>query len=378
LKNITLHHTLQLGLMAMLLALVAERTSAAEIVLRAEARPTGTVVRLGDIADVFTDEADVRRQLVELELFPTPTAGTKRYVRVREALDLLHARGVNLAVHRVSGQSAVEVSTGPLSAAELAPLSSLQERQATDAVRNLIVRYLTKQLPNENGWSLDFKLTEEQSRAILATPSKLVVSGGAAPWVGNQRFELTPTGNASTISVEATVTLPPAVVVAVRTIPKHTIVQPDDVELQRGIKSSKPASELIMRIEDIVGRETTRTIVAGQYLEEDHVRQPLSIRRGDIVTVYARNSGLRVRTTARAKDDGSLGDLIAIESLLNKQTFFARVTGIQEVEVYAHGIDASGKTDARNMASGIAAAQNAQESQQSNVAARLRTVGETK
>ena len=67
----------------------------------------------------------------------------------------------------------------------------------------------------------------------------------------------------------------------------------------------------------------------------DALRTPALVRRGDVVTVYARSAGIRVRTAARARDDGSQGDLVSVESLLDRSTFFARVSGIREVEVYA-------------------------------------------
>ena len=42
---------------------------------------------------------------------------------------------------------------------------------------------------------------------------------------------------------------------------------------------------------------------------------------------------MQVRTTARAREDGSQGDLITVESLTERKPFFARVCGPQEVEV---------------------------------------------
>jgi hypothetical protein len=51
--------------------------------------------------------------------------------------------------------------------------------------------------------------------------------------------------------------------------------------------------------------------------------------------LYARSAGLRVRTTVRSREDGGVGDLIAVESLTDRAAFYARVTGIQEAEVYA-------------------------------------------
>ena len=374
------------GVYCVLVGALAQGAISAEIVVRSEARPAGALVRLGDVADVFTDDVAQRRQLADLELFPTPAVGAKRFVRVRELLDLLNHRGVNLALHRVSGQSVVEVSSAtPVAVVDLPPLTTAQERQANEAVRTALARYLTQQLPDENGWMVEVKLSPEQARQVLSSVGKLTAQGGAAPWVGGQRFQVSTAGaTAGPLSIDAQVTLPPAVVVAVRSIGKQTVVQREDVELQRGIKAARPASELVTRIEDVVGRETTRSLAAGQYLEQDHIRQPLSVRRGDVVTVYARSAGLRVRTTARAKDDGSVGDLIAVDSLLNKQSFFARVSGIQEVEVFAHGIDASGSANAaaNQTATKKAAANNTARqpaappaTQQSNVAAQLLTSG---
>ena len=62
---------------------------------------------------------------------------------------------------------------------------------------------------------------------------------------------------------------------------------------------------------------------------------PLAVHHGDVVTVYAQSGAVRIRTNARARDEGSVGELVAVESLLNRSTYYARVSGIREVEVYA-------------------------------------------
>ncbi len=67
----------------------------------------------------------------------------------------------------------------------------------------------------------------------------------------------------------------------------------------------------------------------------DAVRQPLAVHRGEVVTVLARAGGIRIRTNARAREEGSVGELVAVESLLNRSTYYARVSGTREVEVFA-------------------------------------------
>ena len=66
-----------------------------------------------------------------------------------------------------------------------------------------------------------------------------------------------------------------------------------------------------------------------------------------MVTVFARASGIQVRTTARAREEGSRGDLIMVESLTDRSRYFARVTGIQEVDVYARPTSAQDDTQTR-------------------------------
>jgi hypothetical protein len=42
--------------------------------------------------------------------------------------------------------------------------------------------------------------------------------------------------------------------------------------------------------------------------------------------------------SARSHDEGALGDLVTVESLAKRETYFARVTGPQACDVYAHAI----------------------------------------
>ena len=123
------------------------------------------------------------------------------------------------------------------------------------------------------------------------------------------------------------------------------LILPSDVRLQR--KDSSDDEESGFRsIDEVVGKETTRSVGKGRALLQTMVRSPLLVRRGDMVTVCARASGICVRTTARARDAGSLGDLIAVKSL-NGDTFLAQVSNTREVEVMARSVKANSPAIAR-------------------------------
>jgi flagella basal body P-ring formation protein FlgA len=88
-------------------------------------------------------------------------------------------------------------------------------------------------------------------------------------------------------------------------------------------------------VEEAVGHELVRPVPAGAAVSSDCLRPPLAVHRGEVVTVYAQSGAIRIRTNARARDEGSVGELVAVESLLNRSTYYTRVSGIREVEVYA-------------------------------------------
>lgn len=83
----------------------------------------------------------------------------------------------------------------------------------------------------------------------------------------------------------------------------------------------------------VVERPKQATAEAPRQAAPEQPAEPPLVRRGEMVTVFARSAGVRVRTTARAYDDGALGEQIIVESPANRKKYVARVTGPQEAEV---------------------------------------------
>jgi flagella basal body P-ring formation protein FlgA len=319
---------------------VSPLVPAAEVRFREECRADGGIVRLGDVAEIVATDVQEAAALAQIELFPAPPPGEKRFIRAQQIQDQLLLSKINLAHHRLSGASQMVLygaaPAEPAAAAEPPrPLSTGELNRAVDVARRAIVQHLKQQPGPEQAWAVTPMIDQRQARSLLTAKGEVMVSGGSAPWVGTQQFVLafqTPNG-AAELAVSAEVALPPAVVVAVRTVPRGAIVQPSDVELRPGGASVTLGA--IGSMEEAVGLETTRVLFAGQVLDAQAIRHPVLVHRGEVVTLYARAAGVQVRTTGRARDDGSLGTLVEVESLLDKSIIFARVSGPQEVEVYA-------------------------------------------
>ncbi len=129
---------------------------------------------------------------------------------------------------------------------------------------------------------------------------------------------------------------PTKVLVAARDLPRNQTIRESDLKLTdfTGVlRASKPTDQP----SDVLGRETTRPIPAGQVIDVSQLQRPVLIRRNDTVTVLSRSAGVEVRTQAKATEDGALGDLIVLESPGNKQKYSARVAAVQLAEVYASG-----------------------------------------
>ena len=162
---------------------------------------------------------------------------------------------------------------------------------------------------------------------------------------GSSRVAISATGGATAVRVASAKADDVAVgkssgsapvVVAVRTLPRGSLIGKDDVRLEHQDVSSL-STDAIGAIENVIGREATRTVAAGKVLEVTSVQSPNLVRRGEIVSVCVRRPGIRVRSFARARDDGGLGDMIAVESTDDRRTFLVRVSGRREVEVHSRG-----------------------------------------
>jgi flagella basal body P-ring formation protein FlgA len=316
---------------------------AAEFQLRTQCQARGALVRLGDLADVYDSNRQTAEKLAALELFPAPPAGQPRFVQVREIQDFLLLRGVNLVEHRFSGSSQVVVtrSTGLLGSTggRLQLLLAGEMKKASQRIRDALLQYMQQNAPTRDMPDVEFTLTDDQARTVAKAEQNPVLRGGTPPWSGTQQFLV------SVAAAEGPVRFPlgvqmtrcPVVAVAAHGLPRGTVIRPEDVLLASNVPQNEQGGAF-RSADELIGRETTRSVLEGRPIDRDSVRSPLLVRRGEVVTVYARSAGIRIRTVARARDDGAQGELVALEAIQDRKVFFARVCGVQEVEIYARAV----------------------------------------
>lgn len=295
---------------------------------------------LGEIADIQSDDPQQNRQLAELELVLAPAKGTKRFLRSREVQDLLMARGVNLAVHHFSGAREIQIGVDVEDKVPTAPIAvpTDQEARLSTAVKTAIAQYLDSSGDPGQRWYIEVDLSEVLPQ--LATASHILeITGGQRPWTGRQQFALllsTEQGEVR-VPVAAEISILQPRVVAIRELRRGAIIRESDVELRH-----EPATYIAQRaadgfksVDQVVGQEVRRPIRVGQSVDRGDVQRPVLVHRGDEVTVFARTGGIQVSTRAVARDDGSHGELVEVETLIDRTKIYARVSGPQTVDIFA-------------------------------------------
>ena len=116
----------------------------------------------------------------------------------------------------------------------------------------------------------------------------------------------------------------PTVPVMVRGVTAGRVIRPDDVALAAVPPDDLP-SDHVTTIDDIVGREAATTLRADRAVGVSSLRSPRVIRRGDIVELTIHGGGVSVATEAVARADGSIGDVVEVETRSPRRRLTAEI-----------------------------------------------------
>jgi len=308
----------------------------ADVVLRERATTSGPIVRLGDVADITAASTSILKNLASTPLVPTPAPGSTEFLQRSQIRDLLATRGIDMLRLRIRGATVVEIGKASKQSEIEAPTASSNReigpnREIETSLHDAIEHYLR----NETGHDL-WRITVNTTGKALGP--NFTVRGGRKPWTGRQKFRVSGTNPDEAFEVQATVVKIQSVLFSRQVIKKGDIIRAADVELRQ--HEGRVPSHVLSTPDQVVGMEARRSIPANVILQENQVRAPLQVERGETVTVVARTGGISVRTFAVARQDGAMGDLVQIETLDGSQRFAARVSGRHRLEVLAAGTQA--------------------------------------
>lgn len=368
----------------------------AEIRLRAEpVRCSQNLVTLPDVAEIIpaaNEPIQQTNQLQQTVLFTAPVRGERRTVERIELRDILSRLGFSSVQHQLTGAAKIvvvnelnndsvivpasytyEKTTSNLTSSVIPAVNPLRKESVTpqliktleQQIADAIVAYLNHCTTIETGkisndpWKVTVKLTQDQARLFATSGQIEEIFGGSLdqwnPSSSRQQFsirmqKLDPATEQNVIvTVDTVIELPQQIVVVRRSLPKGYIISESDVMLRR-IENLREEN-FFVDFTEVIGQETTCAVRERSILTSAMIKKPTWVHKGDIVTVRLLNNGISVRTEGVAKNDGTQGDTIPIETIrpnngkrntLNSKaetsTFLARVCEPKTVEVFASGI----------------------------------------
>jgi len=263
--------------LAVLLATAAAMAQTDRVVLKTSASIGGPLVRLGDVATIEVRNSELQAELIDMELMPAPSKDYASYLTINDIRSILAARGISGDDVAVSGSNRVRMEA-----------ASVQE-----TIKNAAVN--AKRVPRRT-------------------------FGGRT--IGDQPQEVMTVAH------------------VVRNVRRGEVIQASDVEM-RELTVVRRDDSYPSALQNVVGKEATRTIAADRPVSANDIREPIIVRRNDVVTVYAHAGNVVVRREMLALNDAGLRELVEVQPIEPKrygrarqaERFQAQVSGPGEAVV---------------------------------------------
>ncbi len=339
-----------------------------QLSLKASAQVASNIVKLSDLIDT-NNSRGLNENLLALPLSPSPAKGAEQLWTRATVESLLKLKGiqtrtltwvgpeeckvvrsnqvsmpidngVTTAVAYSNGESQVvqavsQSTTERFVATQINEQStSLSQRHAVSAIQS----YLRTVSDSDFDYEIKVDIPAEGIEYLRTRSNIVAVSGGSAPWVGQQRFVLQTKSRdqITNIEVGAIVELPTRVVATNRNLGKDHIISAADLRLIVLPKSSRvEPSVCFTDVNQVIGKQLRRTLATGQAIESNHIGSPRLVEQNDEVEIQVSAAGLMVSTRAKALQGGGLNDLIVVEVLPQRSKVTARVTAAGVVSAIA-------------------------------------------
>ncbi|MHB8731695.1 MAG: flagellar basal body P-ring formation chaperone FlgA [bacterium] len=299
--------------------LPGEGASGLTVTVVSGAASRGTVVTLGDCARVSGPGADRAAATV---IAQAPPAGQTSTITAGQIAAVLAGLGARAASLGGAGRCQVTTPAETIAAARIVA-------SAVDALQAAL-----PPLPITGGAYTVSALTAPQAEVV---PVGTVLAGIAPPvpgvGVATVTVRLTQGGAlVRTVPVALQVAMRLPVLVAARDLPYHTALTPDALSRETRTITNLYGTP-IADPKAVAGLWTTQAVAAGSMLTDRMVATQPAVQRGDLVTITVSRGALVISASGHARQDGTIGEAIAIEIEGTGTVVQARVTGRDAAEV---------------------------------------------
>jgi flagella basal body P-ring formation protein FlgA len=292
------------------------------ISLRAESTIRGAGIRLGDLADIQGGDPALVMRLRAVEVGRTPLPGLSRtldlpYIKARLRLAQIDLAGLTWDVPPAVTVVAASqrVTGGDLAAAAREQVHALRAAEGTPA--SIQPTAIPPDLILPAG-TLELKARVRPGAELTGT-----VPVAVEVWVDGVQVR--------SLSVGVKVVPLVEVLVAARLIPRHTLLGPEDVKVER--RPLGTGTEPLREPAAALQQRALRTISPGEPILATLLEFPPLVRRGEIVTLTVQGPGLVAVTQGEAREDGKAGQIIRVRNRASGREVYGQVEGERSVRV---------------------------------------------
>lgn len=289
------------------------------VVVARESIVSSDAIRLGDIA---TLEGEGARALEGVTLGTAPAAGESRTLSGTAVLAAL-GRAADLREITYTIPAAVRVRRAT--------------QQVTEAeVRQLLEGYLAEHLAGTPG---DVVIRTVELSAPIQVPegayTARVIAPPNAPLFGRIRVQVEfVVGDrpVKTTWITADVGLYGKVIVTRRPVARGETLAGDDVTIDRRDLSELPR-DVLTNPDEVIGHVTRLALTPAAVLRREHLNDPTTVHRGDVVLLIAERGRLRITAPGEVREDAGVGEQVRVVNRTSRRDVVGRVVDASTVVV---------------------------------------------
>lgn len=176
-----------------------------------------------------------------------------------------------------------------------------------------------------------FDLTVLSSRPLPPCSAALAIDAIDTRQPARMRFAARcPDGKGWRHDVVVRARMSALVAVAAAPVAANAVLGEADIALERRDVTNVP--DPIGLVDDAVGQTSRRSLRAGDVLRASQLAAPIAVRRGDPVTMVARQDGVEVSMAGEALDPGARGAVVRVRNSASGQVVRMRVVGAGTVQ----------------------------------------------
>jgi flagella basal body P-ring formation protein FlgA len=280
------------------------------------------IIRLTDIARISGPDCALKRDLARLVITQSPKSG--RSLKIRDDYIAYRLRTSGLPLDRVEYKSLPSVTV-------------TRDYQAIDQklIRKIFEEYVSTHEPyTGREWELLRLKTGVLPQLPVGRLTKKILPGSSSKtgYLSISIIFYVDGREAGQVRASGRINVFDQAIVAARTIERNQVVGANDVKKAR-INIVQAKHGLVTDPEKIIGLSSRRRILAGQPILFRYLERRTAIKKGDNVTILAESGPIRITDMGQTKQDGAVGDKIAVLNMTSKKIIMAEVMNPNLVKV---------------------------------------------